>query len=80
LAAAGFTGARPATELAIAPRFLHLAGDAAAQWVFLHHVPRPHRGALRQGVRHGNGAERGPVVRRIRETDYRGVTKICPGK
>ncbi|MFJ3809192.1 bifunctional serine/threonine-protein kinase/ABC transporter substrate-binding protein [Streptomyces sp. NPDC090073] len=107
LRAAGWSGARLATQRALDPGFLDAAGDAAEGWVFAaafldpSGVPaarsfvtayREHFGAAppwysaeaydamlfvgRAMTTLGAArAERGALVGRLRETDYRGITK-----
>ncbi|GGW60318.1 hypothetical protein GCM10010503_42030 [Streptomyces lucensis JCM 4490] len=107
LRAAGFSGARLATQRALDPRFLASAGDAADGWVFAAAFLDPARvtaakpfvAAYRErfgaappwysaeaydatlfvaGAMAALGAsraERGAIAGRLRETDYRGITK-----
>ncbi|MBL1106601.1 ABC transporter substrate-binding protein [Streptomyces sp. 5-8] len=107
LRAAGYSGARLATQRALDTRFLTVAGDAAEGWVFATAFLDPTRVTAAKSFvadyRHRFGTappwysaeaydatlfvaralttlgtsltERGPLVRRLRETDYRGITK-----
>ncbi|WP_432030853.1 bifunctional serine/threonine-protein kinase/ABC transporter substrate-binding protein [Streptomyces sp. 1222.5] len=107
LRAAGWSGARLATQRALDPAFLHAAGDAAEGWVFAaafldpSGVPAARSFVAAYRERFGAAppwysaeaydamlfvgramatlgaarAERGALVGRLRETDYRGITK-----
>ncbi|MDC0766766.1 bifunctional serine/threonine-protein kinase/ABC transporter substrate-binding protein [Streptomyces sp. HD] len=107
LRAAGYSGARLATQRALDSRFFTTAGDAAEGWVFATAFLDPTRVTAAKSFvaayRHRFGAappwysaeaydatlfvaraltalgasltERGPLVGRLRETDYRGITK-----
>ncbi|MFF4839574.1 bifunctional serine/threonine-protein kinase/ABC transporter substrate-binding protein [Streptomyces collinus] len=107
LRAAGYSGARLATQRAFEPRFLTSAGDAGEGWVFATAFLDPTRvTAAKPFVRAyrerfggapprysaeaydatlfvaramtalgASRAERGALVGRLRETDYRGITK-----
>ncbi|WP_055636946.1 ABC transporter substrate-binding protein [Streptomyces griseoruber] len=107
LRAAGFSGARLATERVCDARFLSSAGDAADGWLFATAYLDPARVTAAKSfvtayrARFGTApppyaaeaydatlfvaraltslgadrAERGAVVGRLRETDYRGITK-----
>lgn len=107
LRAAGYSGARLATQRALEPRFFTVAGDAAEGWVFATAFLDPTRVTSARSFvaayRHRFGSAppwysaeaydatlfvaralttlgasltgRGPLVGRLRETDYRGITK-----
>ncbi|MFE6937701.1 bifunctional serine/threonine-protein kinase/ABC transporter substrate-binding protein [Streptomyces chartreusis] len=107
LRAAGYSGARLATQRALDTRFFTVAGDAAEGWVFATAFLDPTRvtdaESFVAAYRHRFGTappwysaeaydatlfvtralttlgtsltERGPLVGRLRETDYRGITK-----
>ncbi|MFI5685301.1 bifunctional serine/threonine-protein kinase/ABC transporter substrate-binding protein [Streptomyces sp. NPDC051636] len=107
LRAAGYSGARLATQRALDPRFLTSAGDAGEGWVFATAFLDPTRVTAAKSFvtayreRFGaappwysaeaydatlfvaramttlgsSRAERGAIVGRLRETDYRGITK-----
>ncbi|NUP22081.1 MAG: ABC transporter substrate-binding protein [Streptomyces sp.] len=107
LRAAGYSGARLATQRALDSRFFTLAGDGAEGWVFATAFLDPTRVTAAKSFvaayRHRFGTappwysaeaydatlfvaralttpgayltERGPLVDRLRQTDYRGITK-----
>ncbi|MFD5010720.1 bifunctional serine/threonine-protein kinase/ABC transporter substrate-binding protein [Streptomyces chartreusis] len=107
LFAAGYSGARLATQHALDTRFFTVAGEAAEGWVFATTFLDPTRVTAAKSFvadyRHRFGTappwysaeaydatlfvaralttlgasltERGPLVGRLRETDYRGITK-----